>query len=294
MSAQSNCAAKASLRSLSCLVAALLVATGPVRASDVDTEHLFGFTEGADIGRKGEREAESETIGRFGKAAGSYAAMTQNDEVKWLPTGNLRIGANVVLAYFDISGVPGLPDAQLATFEGLSFEARFMLMDRHYGPLGLTVIAEPRWGRVDATSGDLSTSYGGALTVAADREMIDNILFGALNVLYDHQATRLPIPDTWAHESKFGFSAALSSRVNSALFVGGEVRYFTINDGLGLGSSSGQAVFAGPTFYLQIAKGMALSGAWNMQVAGHVANGGSLDLTHFERQQAKVRFNANF
>jgi hypothetical protein len=294
MSAQSNCAAIAFQGILTCLLTALLVAGAPARASDVDSEHLFGFTEGADIGKAGEREAESEAIGRFGKAAGSHAAITQNDQVKWLPTGDLRIGANAALAYFDISGVPGLLDRQLATLQGISFEARYMLMDRHHGPFGLTLIMEPRWGRVDTTSGALSTGYGGMLTIAADKELIDNRLLGAINLLYDAEATRLPIPDLWAYESKIGISAALSGRVSTALFLGGELRYLTIYDGLGPASASGQAVFAGPTFYLQIAKGMALSGAWNMQLVGHAASGSSLDLTHFERQQAKVRFNVNF
>jgi hypothetical protein len=103
------------------LLAVLFIASAPARASDVDTEYLFGFTEGADIGKAGEREAETEIIGRFGKSAGSYAAVTQNDSVKWLPSDNLRLSANAALAYFGISGVPGLPDSQLATLQGLSF-----------------------------------------------------------------------------------------------------------------------------------------------------------------------------
>jgi hypothetical protein len=54
-------------------LAVTLIALTPARASDVDSEHLFGFTEGADIGEAGEREAETETIGRFGRAEGTYA-----------------------------------------------------------------------------------------------------------------------------------------------------------------------------------------------------------------------------
>jgi hypothetical protein len=104
----------------------------------------------------------------------------------------------------------------------------------------------------------------------------------------------MPIPDIWARESKIGLAAAMSARVNTALFFGGEVRYLTTCDGLGQNPFSGRALYAGPTFYLQIAKGMALSGAWDIQITGRGANGGSLDLTHFERQQAKLRFNANF
>jgi hypothetical protein len=161
MPAQLHCAATSRPQTLLLLLAVLLIASAPARASDVESEHLFGFTEGADIGKAGEREAETETIGRLGKSAGSYAAVTQNDSVKWLPSDNLRLAANAALAYFGISGVPGLPDTQLATLQGLSFEARYKLIDRHRGTFGLTLIAEPRWGRVDATSGETATSYGG-------------------------------------------------------------------------------------------------------------------------------------
>jgi hypothetical protein len=214
--------------------------------------------------------------------------------VKVLPFENFRVSANAALAYFGISGVPGLEDRQFATLQGLSFEVRYMLMDRHHAPFGLTIIAEPRWSRVDATSGETANGYGGMLTAAADRELIDDRLFVALNVLYESQATRFPLPDSWVYDSKIGISAALSARITSVLFLGGEVRYLRTYDGLGLGSFSGEGLFAGPTFYLQIAKGMALSGAWNMQIAGRSPAGGSLELIHFERQQAKVRFNVNF
>jgi hypothetical protein len=79
------------------------------------------------------------------------------------------------------------------------------------------------------------------------------------------------------------------------LTLGGELRYLRSYDGLGLDAFAGQALFAGPTMYLQISKHFAMSGAWNLQISGRTATGGGpLDLTHFERQQAKVRFNYNF
>jgi hypothetical protein len=142
------------------------------------------------------------------------------------------------LAYFGISGVPDLQDRQLATLLGASFETRYMLMDRHHGPFGFTIIAEPRWDRVDANSGASLTSYGGPFTVVADKELINNRLFGALNVLYDAQTTRFPLPNLWVNESKIGFSSALSARITPTLFLGGEVRYLRANDGLGFRTSA--------------------------------------------------------
>ena len=67
--ARANLAVKYHLGARSCLVVATLATSQLARASVVDSEHLFGFTEGADIGKVGEREAETETIGHFGKSA---------------------------------------------------------------------------------------------------------------------------------------------------------------------------------------------------------------------------------
>jgi len=37
-----------------------------------DTEHIFGFMIGSDVGNPGERELQTETTGRFGKGSGTY------------------------------------------------------------------------------------------------------------------------------------------------------------------------------------------------------------------------------
>ena len=42
-----------------------------VRAADLDTEHMFGFSEGTDIGVLFQPEGEVETVGRVGKQAGT-------------------------------------------------------------------------------------------------------------------------------------------------------------------------------------------------------------------------------
>src|SRR5262245_46179785 len=139
---------------LAASVAGLLAAAAPARASGVDTEHLFGFSEGADIGEKGERELESETIARGGKAAGKYGALTETLEAKYVAAEGLRLGARATFAYFGISGVPGLADRGDGAMQGVSFEARYALVDRARAPFGLTIIAEPRWGRVDDVSGE--------------------------------------------------------------------------------------------------------------------------------------------
>jgi hypothetical protein len=296
MLAQKDCASSPLAASLAAaIVAAVMTADAPARASDVDTEHLFGFSEGADIGKRGDRELESETIARGGKAAGNYGVATQNLEAKIVPVEGLRLGARATFSYFGISGVPGLPDRGDGGLQGLSFEARYVLVDRVHAPFGLTVIADPRWGRLDDASGDAVRNHGGMLTLALDKELIAGRLFGAFNLLYDADATHFHATDLWQYQSKIGVAAALAGHVQGGLFLGGEIRYLRVYDGLSLNTYAGQAVFAGPTMYLKLSPQWALSGGWNWQIRGHTAGGGGpLDLTHFERQQAKIRLNFTY
>src|SRR5262249_4678402 len=51
------------------LIVMAIVALGSIvaRADAIDTEHLFGFTIGTDIGEVGEKEFESNTLSRLGK-----------------------------------------------------------------------------------------------------------------------------------------------------------------------------------------------------------------------------------
>jgi hypothetical protein len=53
------------------LLLSLALAPMAAPAAEVDTQFIFGFTMGADIGELGERELESQTIGRFSKGSGS-------------------------------------------------------------------------------------------------------------------------------------------------------------------------------------------------------------------------------
>jgi hypothetical protein len=268
--------------------------TGLLRAGEVDTEHLFGFTAGANVGNVGERELESELTNRAGKRAGAYNALSQSLEAKITPIENFRLSGATALAYFGISGVPGLADRQQTTLQGLTFDARYKLIEDGPGPFALTIIGAPRWDRLDDISGEPARGYGGALVAAIEKELMAGSVFGALNLIYDAEATHLIVADRWQHDSKIGIAAAVSTAVRPAFFIGGEVRYFRAYSGLGLDRFAGHAVFAGPTMYYQFSKQFAVSAAWDFQVSGRATVGDGLELTRFERQQAKLRLNYIF
>jgi len=262
---------------------------------DVDTEHMFGFTEGSDIGAKGERELETDSTGRFGRLGGSYNNVATALEAKYSLSDRFRLSAVATVAYHDISGVSGLDDRRQGALQSVSFDARYRLFDRGRAPFGLTLSVEPHWGFADDVTGAPADQQRAQFRVIADRELIAGRLFAALNVGYEPEQTRLHGSAETFRESTLGLGAALAMQVMPNIFVGAEARNLRHYDGLGLNSFAGQALYIGPTLYATFGRGYFVSAAWNVQVWGAVAaSSGALDLVNFERHQVKLRFGVSF
>lgn len=73
----------------------------------VDTEHLFGFTEGADIGAAGEKNVELDSTSRFGRQGGSFANAAPELEFKYTAFQNFRISAAATLRTTTSQASPG-------------------------------------------------------------------------------------------------------------------------------------------------------------------------------------------
>jgi hypothetical protein len=276
-------------------IAALTVATVVANAKDIETTHLFGFTLGSDVNDVGEKEAESETTGRFAKSGGSYTAVEQVFGVKFIPFLDFSIEPELGVARHDISNVLGLDDRRQLEFDTVTFEMRYRVLNRERAPFGFTIGADPHWGRVDDISGEPVDRYGADLWIIADKEIVANKIFAAFNLLYQPEAIRLRATGAWEHQSNLGTSAAAVVQAWPGVLLGAEARYMRSYSGLGLDTLTGQALFVGPTFYTKFAQCCWASAAWSVQIAGRaVENVGSLDLLNFERHQAKLRFGYNF
>ncbi len=260
-----------------------------------DTEHIFGFMIGSDVGNPGEREFQTQTTGRFGKGGGTYRALGQEVEIEIVPLPNFRIevGANATL--HDITGVPDLDDRRQFNFQGLSLDLRYRLLDREKAPFGMTVAAETHGDRIDEVSGAKGRMYGTDFTLAFDRELIPNFAIGALNLIYQPEWTRFEVSGLSEKSSTIGAAFAGMVRVSPNVLLGGEMRYFRQYEGIGLGEFSGQALFVGPTAYFQLSEQSRLTLSWSMQAWGRPAgSGANLDLVNFERHQARLVFGINF
>src|SRR6185295_12744317 len=149
------------------------------KAAELETTHLFGFTFGSDVNAVGEKEAESEAVGRFGKSAGAYGAISQALGVKFAPFQNFNIQPTVAVSRFDVSNVPGLEDRRQLAYEAASLELRYRLIDREKAQFGLTLGFDPRWARIDEISGTPVDQYGAALLLIVDKELVEKSIFAA-------------------------------------------------------------------------------------------------------------------
>nr|WP_245285299.1 hypothetical protein [Bradyrhizobium sp. WSM3983] len=279
-------------------IAACTIALAPVPASaeeGFDTEHIFGFMIGSDVGNVGEREFQTETTGRFGKGGGNYRALGHEVEIEIVPLPNFRIEVGGTATLHDITGVPDIDDRRQFNFQGLSLDLRYRLLDRERAPFGMTVAAETHGDRIDEVSGAKGRMYGTDFTLAFDRELIPNFAIGALNLIYQPEWTRFEVSGLSEKSSTIGAAFAGMVRVSPNVLLGGEIRYFRQYEGISLGEFSGQALFVGPTAYFQLSGQSRLTLSWSMQAWGRPAgSGANLDLVNFERHQARLVFGINF
>src|SRR5260370_42537737 len=97
-------------------IAALLPIGG--YAEGIDTEHIFSFMIGTDVGNVGEREFQSQTTGRFARNGGNYRAIGQELELEYVPVKNFRAELGTTFASHDINGVPGFDDRRQLSWQG--------------------------------------------------------------------------------------------------------------------------------------------------------------------------------
>jgi hypothetical protein len=259
--------------------------------SEIETKYIFGFTTGSGIGLEGEKEFTIDTIGRFGKRDGHYAASETKYEFEFTPSQFIQIEFGALGSIHDIGGVTGLDDRRQVGFGGAFAEFRYLALERtSNNPLAVTLAVEPTVRRIDETSGARVSNFEFETTVNADLELMKDRLFAGFNLLYEPEVTSLPTGDV-QREATLGESAALSLRIASNVLIGGEVWYLRHYDAANLTSFTGDSVMLGPTLYVQFTPKMFMTAAWNAQVWGReIGNPVSLNLAEFQRHRAKLKF----
>ncbi len=268
---------------------------GGAKAFSLDSEHMFGFTVGSDIGSAGEVEFEAELDSAAGKRAGRYVAALNSLQLKYTWLENVRIAPHIEFGLHSIDSVPGLSDVGRASVASGGVELKYRLLNRASAPFGLTFGLDASMGRIDAATGLRAREHALDFSAALDREIVADRLFGAVNFVYAPGWARDHDTGLWGQAAVLEVSGALTGRIADGVYLGGELRYLRAYDSVSLSSFAGEAVFAGPSLYVMLSPHANMTIAWNAQVAGQAqGESGHLDLIHFERHQLRVRFGMGF
>jgi hypothetical protein len=260
----------------------------------VDTEHIFGFTEGADVGFKGEREIETTFTSRFGKI-GNYHVLDGEAAFRYVFAEGLRASLGVLSDFHSIHNVSGLPDTTSFAFNGLSGEFRWQALERSNAkPVALTFTFNPQWRRVNDLSGVVAETYALPVGALVDLAIVPYVLYGALNVTYTPFVAQHS--GAWNQQSGLEISTAIAGAVKPGVFVGAEVRHLAAYEGCFSNQRQGAAFFAGPSLFVELPDHVTFKVVWSAQVTGKAINGppGALDLVHFERNEARAQLVKNF
>jgi hypothetical protein len=264
-------------------------------AEDIDTEHIYGFMIGSDVGSYGEREFQTETTGRFSKQAGTYQALGQQFELEFVPIQNFRIEVGTTFAAYDIASVPGFMNRTQADWQGASLDLRYRFLDRETALFGLTLAVETHGNRLDETTASPAQNYGTELMLVLERDLIPGLAVATLNLGYQPDWTHFAGAPTAEQESTVSAALGVMAQVSPGLLIGGEARYFRQYQGIGMDELAGEAFFIGPTAYFQLSERARLTATWSIQAWGRPAGASAmLDLVNFERQQARLIFGVNF
>jgi hypothetical protein len=293
------------LLALTCIAAPLCAfAPDMLRAQDnagddafyeIETKYIFGFTEGSGVGLEGEKEFSPESVITFGKRDGHYMVSQTKLEYEFTPNQYVQFELGPIVSSYNIRNVTDLDDMNGGKFNGFFGEIRYLALERtEQQPLSLTLSVEPEWHAFDETSGSRVVNYSLEMKVNGDVELSKNRLYLGFNLLYEPETTRADL-GVWEKESTAGASLALAYRIHSKVTIGAEAWYLRHYDGIWFNTFTGDAVYVGPTIYVQLTRKMFMTAAWNTQIAGHeVGEPGPLDLADFSRHRAKLKLAVEF
>jgi hypothetical protein len=254
----------------------------------LDTKNLFGFLEGADVGEKGDRSLEFETTGSFGREQGVHNSIEQEFIFESTLTDSLGLELGAHMLGQDIRRVPDLPDFAGVNFMGVSAEFRYVVMHRSANvPIQVTLTVQPEYNSI-AEAGRQANDFTATFRGIADVISSDRRLYGAVNLVYAPDASRLP-GKSREDTAVLAASTALSYRLTPPLMFGAEAEYDRAYGGLVPRGFQGQAFYLGPTFHYQINEKIDLSAAFLAQ-----APAGRVDFVEFPRQLAKLRLEVEF
>lgn len=287
------------------------------RFGDIETHRIFGFTDGADIDPAGHKELEFTTNIDYGRRAasslglsqedaiaglgqgafaGAYRAIEQSVEFEQTPTDRFEYSFGAAGLHHRIRGVEGMENFTGTNLKGLSSELRYAFAKRSKrSPFGVTVQTDLDWSQASEDEGRLETGFALSSRLIVDAELIPRRLYGAVNLIYASEIARARGEAAWSRSSTLGVTGGLAYRVTPKVAFGWGLQYYRTHESLGSNRLSGQALFGGPTLYVEFSDKLYLSFAFSAQLRGHAAGETHrLDLTNFSKRMVRLLIGYEF
>ncbi|MGE8128559.1 hypothetical protein ACQKQD_16435 [Methylobacterium sp. NPDC080182] len=274
------------------------------KQKDVDTEHLFGFTEGSDTGEKGEQEVLVDTISRFSKrrdgpGRSTYHVLDTRFSYQFNPVEQFSVELSAFGNLRRQRNIADLDDKAFGTFDGASVELKYQfLKGSAEQPLGLALELRPRFTRVLPVEGNGANVFDMESLIQLDVQLVPGKVWYGSNISFEPAAGRQRGGGQGYRSSTFLWSNAVVGQVTEGTFVGPEVRYLRGYDGVFLNHLESEAVLVGPVLHRRFTEKIWLTVAYAAQVWGRdtdptYARRG-LGLTQFERHNLRVKFGMEF
>jgi hypothetical protein len=266
------------------------------KIDEVNTWLIFGFIEGSDVGDKGEWTLSHDSVVRSAAQGPAFAALDGGVGVGYSPTNRAVISLTATPSFEGNAGATSAPNGAngvSAHALGASASFKYQLFRRDEAPMGLAIQISPYWQRT--TTGPLEqTTLGSEVRLLADRVLVPDRWFAALNVAYQ------PHHDAYSDGSSFRkttaeISGAVSRKVLNNLFVGAEIRHVSKYQGFAFEGWTGDAVYAGPTAFMLLGEQGYVGVAWSARIMEQATvNLGQLPDDTFDRHQLRLKAGISF
>lgn len=286
------------------LVQGLHSTAAKAKPDEIDTEHLFGFTEGADAGEKGEQEVELDTVTRIGKrragpGLSGYDVVGTKFGYQFNPVDRFSIELSAFGDYHRIRNITDLDDRNAGNFDGISVELKYQfLKGSAEQPFGLALELRPRFARVLPIEGRGADIFDFENVLQFDWQIVPGKLWYGGNISFDPAAGRQRGSGEGYRTSALQWSGVLVGKVGDATYFGPELRYGRGYDGIFLNHITSEALLFGPALHHRFTEKAWITLAYAGQVWGHdtdpaLARRG-LGLNQFERHTLRVQVGMEF
>lgn len=271
---------------------------------EVDTEHLFGFTEGADAGEKGEQEVVIDTVTRISKrrdgpGLSTYRVLDTRFAYQFNPIDKLSIEFSAFGTLRRQRNIVDLDDKSYGTFDGVSMEVKYQfLKGTKEQPLGLALEVRPRFTRILPVEGNGANIFDIESLLQLDAQVVPDRLWYGSNISFEPAAGRQRGGGPGYRSSTFLWSNVLVGRIGESTYFGPEVRYLRGYEGIFLNHMESEALTVGPALHHRFTEKIWLTAAYAGQVWGRDTDpalaGRAFGLNQFERHHVRVKFGMEF